>query len=678
VTLTDTGALRVKADEGGFEDAPPVAWQEVKGKRVTVEMAYARDEGGRPGSAFGFRVGKYDRSVPLVLDPAVLVYCGYIGGNGDGWGNGIAVDAAGNAYVTGTTSSTQQTFPVTVGPDLTFNGGVAASPRDTFVAKVNPQGTALVYCGYIGGGSTETGAGIAVDAAGNAYVTGWTLSDEKTFPVRIGPDLTYNGGTILGDAYVAKVNPQGTALVYCGYVGGAADDQGCGIAVDAAGGAYVTGTTSSTEQTFPVTVGPDLSFNGGTNPNPEDAFVAKVNPQGTALVYCGYIGGSAGDWGEGIAVDVSGNAYISGSTTSTQTTFPVRVGPDLTFNGNPTLDGDAFVAKVNSGGTALVYCGYIGGGGGDIAYGIAVDAAGSAYVTGNTMSNQQTFPVTVGPDLTYGGWALGDAFVAKVNAQGTALAYCGYIGGGGNDLAYGIAVDATGSAHVTGNTSSTELTLPVRVGPDLTYNGGTFLGDAFVAKVSANGTSFVFCGYIGGSGNDRGSGIALDAAGNAYVIGGTDSVQASFPITVGPDLTYNGGTFDAFVAKVRLLDDLTASGAPRPGGTVTLYLAAVEVRGLPYVIGTSLGTGPIPIDMRQLGLSPDALLLVSTSGYWPGIFSGYRGILDSQGKAQAAVHIPSIPALIGVRLHSAFVTLDPAAPSGIRSISNTFRFSITK
>jgi len=679
VALTDAGALRVNAAEGGFEDAPPVAWQDVHGKRATVEMAYALDEDGGSGGTFGFRVGEYDRSRPLVLDPAVLVYCGYIGGSGEDFGYGIAVDAAGNAYVTGTTTSTQQTFPVTVGPDPTFNGGGTVAPRDTFVAKVDPQGTALVYCGYIGGGGDEIGSGIAVDAAGNAYVTGWTSSDEKTFPVRAGPDLTYNGGTYLGDAFVAKVNPQGTALAYCGYLGGAADDQGYGIAVDAAGSAYVTGTTSSTEQTFPVAVGPDLIFNGGTSPNPLDAFVAKVNPQGTALVYCGYVGGSAGDCGRGIAVDASGNAYISGATNSTETTFPVRVGPDLTYNGTPTLGGgDAFVAKVNTGGTALVYCGYVGGSGDECGFGIAVDTAGGAYVTGYTTSNQQSFPVKVGPVLTYVGGAFGDAFVAKVNTQGTALVYCGYIGGGGDEFGYGVAVDAAGSAYVAGSTSSTEATFPVKVGPDQSFNGGAPWGDVFLAKVNTGGTALVFCGYIGGSGNDRAFGIALDTAGNAHVTGFTESNQTSFPVTAGPDPTFNGGNFDALVAKVSLLDDLTASGAPRPGGTVTLHLAAVEVRGLPYVIGSSHGSGPIRIDRRQLDLSPDYLLFATVNNDWPWIFSGYRGVIDSKGQASAAIHIPNVPGLIGVRLYSAFVTLDPAAASGIRSISNTFLFSVTK
>ena len=526
VRVNAAGQLDVSTPAGGFQDDAPIAYQEVNGQRVPVAVSFALDEA---QGAYGFHLGAYDPALALVIDPAMLVYCGFIGGSGGDHGFGIAVDAAGNAYVTGYTASSEATFPVTVGPDLTYNNG----DFDAFVAKVNADGTALVYAGYIGGSGYEYGYGIAVDAAGNAYVTGDTMSTEATFPVTGGPDLTHNGDP---DVFVAKVNAGGTALVYAGYIGGNFDDHGRGIVVDAAGNAYVTGQTASTEATFPVIVGPDLTHNGI-----RDAFVAKVNAGGTALVYAGYIGGSRYDYGSGIAVDAAGNAYVTGSTESTEATFPVTVGPDLTSNGGLR---DAFVAKVNAGGTALVYAGYIGGSGYDYGYGIAVDAAGNAYVTGSTESTETTFPVTVGPDLTYNG--ISDAFVAKVNADGTALVYAGYIGGSRGDFGYGIAVDAAGNAYVAGNTTSTETTFPVTIGPDLTHNGGY---DAFVAKVNAGGTTLVYAGYIGGSGSDNGNDIAVDAAGNAYITGYTYSTEATFPVTGGPDLTSNGG-WDAFVAKV--------------------------------------------------------------------------------------------------------------------------------
>jgi hypothetical protein len=529
LSVTDAGQLDVETPVRGLQDDPPVAYQEVDERAVEVRTAYAlKTDTGDGACVYGFKVGDYDRNKLLVLDPAVLVYCGYIGGDGWDEGYGIAVDGGGNAYVTGRSESSQATFPVTVGPDVTFNGG----NLDAFVAKVNASGT-LVYCGYIGGSGDDLGYRIAVDGSGNAYVSGYTSSDQTTFPVTVGPDVTFNGGNY--DAFVAKVNASGT-LVYCGYIGGSGDDLGYGIAVDGSGHAYVSGVTYSSETTFPVTVGPDLTYNGSG-----DAFVAKVNRAGTALLYCGYIGGSGSDRGYGMAVDDDENAYVTGYTYATEATFPVTVGPDLTYNGSD----DAFVAKVNSSGTALLYCGYIGGSGSDVGYDIAVDGGGNAYVTGYTESSQATFPVTVGPDLTFSG--SDDAFVAKVNSSGTALLYCGYIGGSSIAGGYGIAVDGSGHAYVSGVTYSSETTFPVTVGPDLTYNGS---GDAFVAKVNRAGTALLYCGYLGGSGDDSGLGIAVDGSGNAYVSGYTSSDQTTFPVTVGPDVTFNGGNHDAFVAKV--------------------------------------------------------------------------------------------------------------------------------
>ncbi len=475
VQINEAGQLEVSTPLGSFQEDKPYAYQEVEGQRLEVAAAYMLEGEASDGVQFGFRVGAYDPQKVLVIDPVILLYAGYIGGSGDDSGSGIAVDSTGNAYVTGETRSTEATFPVMVGPDLTFNGS-DVSFADAFVAKVNSSGTALVYAGYIGGLRADSGSGIAVDSAGNAYVTGFTIPDEATFPVEVGPDLTVNGGF---DAFVAKVNPSGTALDYAGYIGGSGSDFGNGIAVDSTGNAYVIGNTDSTEATFPVTVGPDLTFNGGSVfPFGGDAFVAKVNPSGTALVYAGYMGGSGDDFGLGIAVDSTGNAYLTGFAFSTEASFPVTVGPDPTFNGG----GDAFVAKVNPLGTALDYAGYIGGSGNDSGRGIAVDSTGNAYVTGVTGSTEATFPVTVGPDLTFNGGDE-DAFVAKVNPMGTALDYAGYIGGSGDDEGWGIAVDATGHAYVTGQTESTETTFPVTVGPGLTFNGGT-PGDAFVAKIT--------------------------------------------------------------------------------------------------------------------------------------------------------------------------------------------------
>jgi hypothetical protein len=456
--VNEAEQLEVSTPAGGFQDDAPVAYQEVDGERVPVAVEYVLED----ATTYGFHVGAYDPALPLVIDPAVLVYCGYIGGSSWDEVEGIAVDAAGNAYVVGDTNSPQATFPVTVGPDLTHNGGY-----DAFVAKVKADGTGLDYCGYIGGSSNDYGHYVALDLEGNAYIGGTAASTEATFPVMTGPDLTYNGGTY--DAFVAKVKADGTGLVYNGYIGGTGWDEAWSIAVNS-GNAYVVGETDSTEASLPVVTGPDLTSNGG-----DEVFVAKVKADGTGLDYCGYIGGTGDEYSYGIAVDSAGSAYIGGETYSSEASFPVTVGPDLTYGGN----GDAFVAKVKTDGTGLDYCGYIGGSAADYGYRVALDTAGSAYVVGETNSTQASFPVIAGPDLTYNGGTY-DAFVAKVKANGTGLDYCGYIGGSDWELAWAIAVDPAGNAYIAGTVDSTEATFPVALGPDLTHNGSD---DVFVAKV---------------------------------------------------------------------------------------------------------------------------------------------------------------------------------------------------
>jgi Ca2+-binding RTX toxin-like protein len=259
-----------------------------------------------------------------------------------------------------------------------------------------------------------------------------------------------------------------------------------------------------------------------------DAFVAKLKPDGTGLVYAGYIGGDSYDVAQGVAVDAAGSAYVTGTTASSETTFPVTVGPDLTHNGS----FDAFTAKLNSAGTGLVYAGYIGGSDFDYGYGIAVDDAGSAYVTGEAESSEATFPVKDGPDLTYsipvrcGG--CGDAFVARAKADGTGLAYAGYIGGNGFEFGNAIAVDGAGGAYVAGTNTSTEKTSPALGGPDVTFNGGR--DDAFVAKVLN-----VACTITGTPGDDVLVGTAgpdvicgLDGNDTLLGLGGGDVLVGGF------------------------------------------------------------------------------------------------------------------------------------------------------
>jgi Ca2+-binding RTX toxin-like protein len=518
LSITPDGSLRVTTPAGTLEDEAPTSFQGAARVETAFELS---------GTSVGFRIGAYDATRTLVIDPTIIVYSGFIGGDATDAGDGIAVDATGAAYVTGRVDSTQASFPETIGPDLEHNGG-----SDTFIAKVSPSGS-LVHVGYFGGSQQDIPRDVAVDSSGAAYLTGYTTSTEaQGFPVVGGPDPTYNGGPF--DAFVAKVAPSGASLVYSGYIGGLGDDGAYGIAVDPTGAAYVTGYTDSDASTFPVMSGPSLTLGAGG-----DAFVTKVAPSGALLVYSGYIGGDGLDYTRGITVDAAGNAYVVGEASSTEVTFPETMGPDLIHNGAE----DAFVAKVSPSGTSLVYAGFIGGSLFDSAYDVAVDATGAAYVGGYTESGEATFPETVGPDLTHNGG--NDAFVAKVVPSGSSLQYAGYLGGADTDVATAIAIDASGAAYLAGRTRSTEATFPETVGPDLTYNG---ISDAFVAKVGPSGLSLVFAGYVGGADFDYANDMELGPSG-AVLTGYTLSTELSFPVAVGPDLTINGLT-DAFVTAL--------------------------------------------------------------------------------------------------------------------------------
>ena len=381
----------------------------------------------------------------------------------------------------------------------------------------------LVYSTYLGGSYGDEGYGIAVDGAGCAYVTGYTGS--TNFPTQ-NPLQPQNNGGDWGDAFVAKLNASGSALVYSTYLGGSGSDVGMGIAVDGAGCAYVTGLTSSTD--FPTQNPLQPQNKGGW-----DVFVAKLNAPGSALVYSTYLGGSGTDDGMGIAVDGAGCAYVTGDTSSTD--FPTQNPLQPQKKGNY----DAFVAKLNASGSALVYSTYLGGSGRDVGSGIAVDGAGCAYVTGHTSSTDFPTQNPLQPQKK-GNY---DAFVAKLNAPGSALVYSTYLGGSDDDQGRGIAVDGAGCAYVTGHTYSTDFPTqnplqPQKKGPL----------DAFVAKWNASGSALVYSTYLGGSDPDWGYGIAVDGAGCAYVTGYTWSTD--FP-TQNPLQPQNKGDEDAFVAKIR-------------------------------------------------------------------------------------------------------------------------------
>jgi hypothetical protein len=391
------------------------------------------------------------------LNPAGngLSYATFLGGDDEDWGRAIAVDGAGNAYVAGYTGSSN--FPATPGAfDTSHNGN-----WDAFVVKLNPVGSGLAYATFLGGSDGDSGRAIAVDGTGSAYVAGSTNSSD--FPTTPGAfDTSYNGN---GDAFVAQLNPAGSGLAYATFLGGSYYDWGVAIALDVAGNAHVAGYTRSND--FPITPGAfDRSHNGDL-----DAFVAKLNPAGSGLLYATYLGGSDLDIGFAIAVDGAGSAYVTGHTGSSN--FPTTPGAfDRSFNGGY----DTFVAKLNPAGSGLAYATFLGGDGLEWGGVIAVDGAGSAYVTGHTVSSN--FPTTPGAfDTSYNG---SDAFAAKLNRTGSGLAYATFLGGGSSDSGDAIVVDGVGNAYITGSTRSSSF--PTTPGAfDTSYNGGD---DAFVAKLA--------------------------------------------------------------------------------------------------------------------------------------------------------------------------------------------------
>jgi hypothetical protein len=523
LNLTPRGDLLLRLDAGELRLQKPRIYQELNGVRRDVRGGYVR----KGASAIGFRLGSYDASRPLVIDP-VLSYSTYLGGGGDEQGNLIALDTARNAYIAGRTASID--FPTTSGADSSLGG-----TQDAFVTKLNATGSALVYSTYLGGSGLDDGETLAVDANSNAYVIGFTFSSD--FPTVGAVDSTL-GGT--EDAFVAKLNSSG-ALAYSTYLGGAGRDEGFGIAVDSAANAYAAGQTFSSD--FP-TVGALDSTLGGT----DDAFVTKLNAAGSALSYSTYLGGSGSEQAGSIDLDSASNAYVPGFTSSSD--FPTSAGAADTTLGGTT---DAFVTKLNAAGSALSYSTYLGGSSDEsVPFGIAVDGDLSAYVTSRTFSSD--FPTTPDAfDSSLGGTQ--DAFVTKLNPSGSALDYSTYLGGSGTERSFSIAVDDA-RAWVTGRTSSSDFPT---IDPLDSTLGGT--QDGFVTKLNKPGAGLQFSTYLGGSGIDLGVGIALDSASpnpSAYVVGATGSsdfptTPGAFDATLAGALTQSCGAAtpcDAFVSKI--------------------------------------------------------------------------------------------------------------------------------
>jgi len=531
-----TGNLTITLPDGSLlNEEAPIAWQEGAAGRTPVAARFVLE-----GGSIRFALGAYDRSVALVIDPT-FHYSSYLGGNSTDYGKAIAVAADGSVVMTGQSYSTS------------FPGASGSMPGNTnlYVSKVNAEGTALLYTTILGGSSDEESYGLALDSQGNAWVTGETRS--SNFPANA-LSITYGGN---GDAFIAKLSPTGT-LLGSGYLSEAAHDVGYAVAVDAQGDAYIAGEVAAT-------YGPE-------------AFVKKVKADMSAALYQAFFGSAERGFDKGtsvraIAVDSAGNAYVTGRTNAVlSTTDDGGYQPFcLQFDDIDCTFDDAVVIKLAADGKSIPAYTYLGGNGNDMGAGIAVDTAGNVLVTGYAYA--ANFPIKNALQPQKQGLDnFTDAFVTKLNPQLSDLLYSTYLGGEQWEEAHGLVLDGTGNAYVVGMTNSA-ADFPVSADapqPTLTGicsgggSGTRHCYDGFATKLTSDG-GLVWSTFVGGSSDDLANAIAVDGAGNVYVVGDTES--SNFPTTTGVMQSAKALADDAFLVKIGV-------GAPQtpvtPTATVTL------------------------------------------------------------------------------------------------------------
>lgn len=708
--LGPSGDLAISARHGEIAFRRPEIYQLAEGRRQAVAGRFVLLNKGE----VGFRVGKYDHSRSLVIDP-ILAYSTYLGGSGyhipagpeccGDYGTGIAVDSEESVYVTGVSGSGN--FPVTKGSVQTVNTDCAGcgTPRANgvvFVTRLNAAGTQAIYSTFLGGSGDyfygDVAKGIAVDAFGDAYVTGYTGSSgtiPNGFPTTPGAYQTTNKTAANGayTAFVSKLSPDGTTLLYSTYLGGSGFNNGVatggdtanGIAVDSLGEAIVAGTTFSKD--FPVTPGAPQTANKASSFNGSNLFAAKLDAAGQALVYSTYLGGSGvatrdfagADYGTGVAVDSDGNAYVAGYAHSldyptTSGAYQTKNMADSSLNGTGASNVNAVITKIDLTGTQFIYSTYLGGTGnpyyGDEALGIAVDGDGNAYVTGQAGS--EDFPTTSGAYQTsylesVDAWS---GFVTKLNSDGSDLWYSTFLGGAtpsggrGGDTASAIALDDSGDAYVTGTVYT--LKLPVtsdafQAQNNEIQNGGAnyYAGNAFMTEIGSDGSSLVYSSYLGGSGPDVGAAIAVDNEGNAYATGSTESCAGTgteaFPTTTGAVQTVSGackagntGATNAFIAKFGAASSYRLTGtttsvtanvaSQKQGGRVTFTATVKPASGTTPVTGTvgfSVDAGPY----TYLPIGAGGKAAYSTTSLLPGkhtILAAFRGDVNYTSSKGAA------------------------------------------
>lgn len=461
-----------------------------------------------------FVADNYDHNRELIIDP-VIIYSTYLGAPGDA-SRDILVDADGNAWITGYTTSTD--FPVVNGAQSSHGGAI-----DVFIAKLNSDGSALDYATYLGGSDDEVSGGsigpaMAIDRSGNILITGRTLSQD--FPIVNALQPLMAGDS---DFFVTKLSPDGSRILWSTYLGGSATGQvppesAPTIATDFQGNAFIMGYSSVAG--FPMV--------NALQPEPAgaiDTIVAKIAADGSELLFSTYLGGSNSDKGRGMTTDTEGNVYIVGRTDSVD--FPTASPLQASQAGR----GDIFITKMAGDGSALLFSSYLGGSNTDKGRAVKVDSLGNIYVTGNTQSDN--FPVRNPAQATLAG--SGDAFAVKISSGTPQVVFATYLGGAAEDLGAALALDSRSNVYITGYTLSDDF--PVFRSLQPTLNGEQ---DAFVAQLTSRGNRFGSVSYLGGSGDDEGTAIALDRDGNVFVVG--DSNSQDFPLQV-PFQVEAGGIF---------------------------------------------------------------------------------------------------------------------------------------
>jgi Abnormal spindle-like microcephaly-assoc'd, ASPM-SPD-2-Hydin/Beta-propeller repeat len=589
IRLNSDGDAILSTTAGKVSLHQPRAYQQSAAGRTEVAANYVS----LASATLGIRVGAYDATLPLVIDPVVGYATLLSGSNSATTGNAIAVDSNGSAYIVGTTGATD--FPTT---PLAFQSTRNGTTGNAFVTKLNPGGSALGYSTYLGGsgqtGKFDNATGVAVDSSGNAYVTGSTPSTD--FPITSGTAYQIvNNGTPTS-CFLTELNSNGAALMYSTYLGGSGSDSCTAIALDSNNNAYVTGTATSTN--FPVTPATAILTTGQSTGL---AFVSRINTtfSGTgSLIYSTLLGGTSSNQGTGIAVDSSFSAYITGQTTSNN--FPVTASAfQSTMKGTA---GNAFVARVDTT-TAnnLIYATYLGGtatgsGSGDIGTAIALGPSSNVFVTGNTKTTD--FPVTSGVLQSTPKNTNKTTFVARLDttkSNSASLVYSTYLGGSSQDAAAAIAADSSGNAYVAGGTASSDF--PTIPGAPQFTRATQNRDIGYVSVLNSTGSALSFSTYFGGSGGDAASGIAVDSTANIYITGVTGS--SDFPVTTGAfQTTFKTGS--AFVAKL----------SPAAATGVILSPAAVNFGNQPV----SLTSQALIVTLANLTGSPLTINKISISG----------------------------------------------------------------